>query len=292
MSPPVSSLNNGHLHENPLPSAEYNKLPNIDKMADAAANNAKAHAILLGVIAAHGLADKFSVHLTHKHFDLPEGRVMVYEMVKGKSHEDFILCSPRIPQKTPNMRGLYFKAALDGNMIAYEFTTNPGMDLSDHKDFVAKFATAVLELGVQDVFALTALSICPKEKVFTEFELGQVLSTVLVANSSWLPAQDVAGTTNTDWLATADYAQYADGLVPGIIQLKCTDTRPKPTQSRKHFNFTCSTTRTGKHLGHAPASFVGQPPQDNVLRINGEVLPEGTEGHAIVSRALQMIDVA
>ncbi|KAK4188372.1 hypothetical protein QBC35DRAFT_496565 [Podospora australis] len=287
MSLPFNPLNNGRLHEGPLPSAEYNKLPHIDNMADAAANNPKAHAILLGIIAAHGLADKFSIHLVHKHFDLPEGRVMVYETVRGKSHGDFILCSPRIPQKTPNMRGLYFKAALDGTMFAYEFTTDPGMDLSAHGDFVARFATAVLQLGVQDIFALTALSVCPTDKIFTEFELGQVGSTVLVADSSWLPTQDVETATTTDWLATADYAQYADGSVPGIIQLKCTKTR-----SGSHYNVTCSTTRNGSHLGHAPDPFAGQPPQDNVLNINGEVLQEGTEGYAIVSYALQMIDVA
>ncbi|KAI1403313.1 hypothetical protein F4819DRAFT_231133 [Hypoxylon fuscum] len=287
MSLPLNPLNNGRLHEGPLPSAEYNKLPHIDNMADAAANNSKAHAILLGVIAAHGLADKFSIHLVHKHFDLSEGRVMVYETVQRGSHEDFILCSPRIPQKTPNMRGLYFKAALDGTMVAYEFTTDPGIDLSTHEDFVAMFATAVIELGVQDIFALTALSICPTNKVFTEFELGQVGSTVLVSDASWLPPQDVKTATTTDWLATADYAQYADGSVPGIIQLKCTSTR-----SGAHYNVTCSTTRNGSHLGHARDPFSGQPPQDNVLNINGEVLQEGTEGHAIVSQALQMIAVS
>jgi len=191
MSLPLGPLNNGRLHEGPLPSAEYNKLPHIDDMADAAANNSKAHAILLGIIAAHGLADKFSIHLVHKHFDLPEGRVMVYENVWGKSHGGFLLCSPRIPEKAPNMRGLYFEAALDGSMIAYEFTTSPGTNLSAHEGFVATFAAAALDLGVQDIFALTALSICPKDKVFTEFELGQVHSTVLVSDARWLPAGDV-----------------------------------------------------------------------------------------------------
>ncbi|KAM4064393.1 hypothetical protein HRG_006207 [Hirsutella rhossiliensis] len=256
-------------------------------MANAAANNPKAHAILLGIIAAHGLVDKFSIHLVHKHFDLPEGRVMVYETVQGKSHGDFILCSPRIPQKTPNMRGLYFKTALDGTMFAYEFTTDPGMDLSAHVDFVARFAAAVLQLGVQDIFALTALSVCPTDKIFTEFELGQVGSTVLVADNSWLPSQDVETATTTDWLATANYVQYAGGSVPGIIQLKCMKTR-----THKHYNVSCSTTRAGTHMGHAPDPFAGQPSQGTVLNINGKVLQEGTEGYAIVSQALQMIDVA
>ncbi|KAF2970800.1 hypothetical protein GQX73_g2728 [Xylaria multiplex] len=284
---PLNSLNNERLYEGPLLSAEYNKLPHIDNVKDAAANNPKAHAILLGIIAAHGLSKKFSLHLVHKHFNIPKGRVMVYETIRGKTFEDFVLCSPRVPQKCPHMRGLYFKAAVGGNMIAYEFTTEPGADLSVHEDFVAKFATAVLELGVQDTFALTALSICPQDKVLTEFELGHVTSTVLVSNASWLPTDDVESSTSTDWIATADYAQYADGSVPGIIQLKCTKTR-----SSRHYNFTCSKTRSGKHQGHAPDPFGGKPPQDEVLTINGVVLQEGTESHAIISHALRMVEVA
>lgn len=70
-------------------------------MADAAANNPKAHAILLGIIAAHGLADKFSIYLVHNHFDLSEERVMVYETVSGEKHGDFLLCSPGILRRPP-----------------------------------------------------------------------------------------------------------------------------------------------------------------------------------------------
>lgn len=72
-------------------------------------------------------------------FDLPQGRVLVYETVKSKTYGDFILSSPRFPEKTQNLRGLYFKAADDGSMSAYEFTTDPGVDLSGHEDFVARF---------------------------------------------------------------------------------------------------------------------------------------------------------
>lgn len=142
---------------------------------------------------------------------------MTYETIKSKSHKDFVLCSPREPQKYPNVRGLYFKAIPGESMVAYEFTTELGADLSAHEDFVAEFAWAVLQHGVQDIFALTALSICPQDKVLTEFEMGHVLSTVLVSDASWLPAQDIAASTSTDWMATPDYAQYADGSVPVII---------------------------------------------------------------------------
>ena len=40
-------------------------------------------------------------------------------------------------------------------MIAYEFTTDQGEDLSAHEAFVTEFSNAVLDLDVQNVFALT-----------------------------------------------------------------------------------------------------------------------------------------
>lgn len=210
---------------------------------------------------------------------------MVYEKVEGMAHSDFVLCSPRDPRNMPHARGLYFKAAPGGSMVAYEFTTEPGADLSAHEGFVAEFASAALEHGVQDVFALTALSVCPKDKVLTEFEMGQSLSTILVSNANWLPTQGIASSTSTDWAATTDYAKYADGSVPGVIQLKCTVTR-----SSGHYNVTCSTTRRGSHLGHAPDPFPGETPMDSILSINGEALQEGTEPHAIISRAIQLVE--
>lgn len=286
MSISANSLNNVRLQETPLPSTEYNQLPHIKDMQKAAASHFKAHAALLGIIAAHGLTDKFSVHLVHKHFDIPEGRIMTYEKVRRQAGEDFVLCSPRDPQKCPNVRGLYFKAMPDGNMAAYEFTTEPGADLSAHVDFVAEFALAILKYKVQDVFALTALPICPQDKVLTEFEIGHILSTVLVPDASWLSAQDVVMSTSTDWAATPDYSQYADSSVPGIIQLKCTLVR-----SGKHFNVTCSTTRSGRHLGHVAGSSSDETPIDSVLTVDGEVLYEGTEPHSVISHALQLVDV-
>ncbi|KAJ5249453.1 hypothetical protein N7524_011769 [Penicillium chrysogenum] len=289
MPEPIISLNNTRLQEMPLPSTEYNKLPHIHTMADAAANHSKAHAILLGIIAAHRLKKIFTLHLVHKHFDIPEGRCMVYENIQSKAHDDFVLCSPRLPEKCPDLRGLYFKATVEGKMVAYEFTTEPGADLSAYEDFVAEFSSAVIELGVQNVFALTALSICPKNKILTEFELSEVLSTVLVSDASWLPAQDKAKSTSTDWVATQDYAQYAEGPVPGIIQLKCTQTK-----AGNHYNVTCSTTRSGKHYEQqtkkAGPNFGGEP-RDLALEIDGEVFHEGSKPHAIVSHALSLVDI-
>lgn len=63
---------------------------------------------LLEIIAAHSVEDIFSIHLVHKHFDLPDNRVMVYETITGPNHPAFQISSPRQPKECENLRGLYF----------------------------------------------------------------------------------------------------------------------------------------------------------------------------------------
>lgn len=272
-------LTNVNLDEAPLPASSYNKLPHINDMKDTASKHAKAHAQLLGLVASHSLAQQFSIHLIHKHFDIPEGRIMVYETVRGPNHPDFVLCSPQDPAKVASLRGLYFRALPGGKMAAYEYTTESGEDMSPHADFVAKFAQTVLALGVQDAFALTAKKF--HNGVLTEFEMSDVISTIHISSPTWLPSVDSETSTSTDWIAIPDYAAYtnvADDRVPGIISLKCTITR-----STGHFNVTCSKTRKGTHYQQRPAMSGGE------LLLNGESLPEDSEAFAVISHARALV---
>ncbi|KAL9024198.1 MAG: hypothetical protein Q9196_006693 [Gyalolechia fulgens] len=193
MSSNSNFLNNLNLDETPLPSSSYNKLPHINDVRDTASKHAKAHAQLLGLIASHGLARQFSLHLVHKHFDIPEGRVMIYETVRGLNHPEFVLCSPQDPARVANLRGLYFRALPGGKMAAYEYTTELGEDMGRDAGFVAKFAQTVMTLGVQDVFALTAKGF--QHSLLTEFEMSDMASTILVNNATWLPSADLGTST-------------------------------------------------------------------------------------------------
>ncbi|KAL8828590.1 MAG: hypothetical protein Q9170_006535 [Blastenia crenularia] len=280
MTSNVNVLNNVNLDETPLPAPSYNRLPHIDDMKDAASMHAKAHARLLGLIASHGLAEQFSIHLIHKHFDVPEGYVMAYETVRGLDHPDFVLCSPKDPARLANIRGLYFRALPGGKMAAYEYTTESATDMSRDAGFVAKFAQTVMALGVQDVFALTATRF--HHGTLTEFEMSDKASTILVNDPTGLPV-DSEASTPTDWCATEDYAAYtnaADDSVPGIITLKCLQTRTK-----QHYNVTCSKTRNGKHYQQRTSTMPG-----GELWLNGEILTKDTGAFAVISRARALVE--
>lgn len=170
-------------------------------------------------------------------------------------------------------------------MAVYEFTIALSVNLVDYTDLVKEFSDTAIRLGVQNIFALTAVSVCPKDKVLTEFEMAHVLSTVLVSDASWLPQDEIVTSTTTDWLATPDYAQYGDGDVPGIIQLKCLQTR-----SNRHVNVTCSQTRNGTHIGHAPGPDANMPPTEGTIYIDGLAVAKGSEGDMIITSALEIIN--
>ena len=268
--------NNANLDDTPTSSSLYNALPHIDSMKSAATEHAAARRTLLKIIARHGLQHHFSIHLVHKHFEIPEGRIMVYETVTGPNHPAFILCSPRAPEKCENLRGLYFRARPGGTMAAYEYTTELGEDLSSYTDFVSEFSTTVTGLGVQDVFALTAKK--PESARFTEFEMPDLNSTVLVTNANWLPSSSVPP-TSTDWITNC-------GPEGGIITLTdCTK-----TTSGSHYNFTCSRTRSGAHYQQKGVwvddGKGGMEPQ---FFLNGVPVPRDSEPFAIISRASQMV---
>ena len=293
-----NSLNNANLDEAPLAAASYNELPHIDDMRDTATKHAIAHAKLLGPITSQSLSQHFSVHFIHKHFNIPNDRVMVYETVHGSNHPDFILCSPRQPSNVKDLRGLYFRASEGGKMVAYEYTTDLCTDLSAHANFVAKFARVVLTLGVQDVFALTAKKL--QGDALTELEMPDLISTVLVNNCTWLPSV-AKSSTSTDWMASPDYSSYAGtpgDSIPGIVSLKCTQTR-----STSHYNVTCSRTKSGKHYQSktpkpkpTPRPPPGPTPAHektttaDKLFLDGQPLDEGSEPYAIIRHARARVE--
>jgi len=203
-----------------------------------------------------------SSYNVHKHFDLEEGGVMIYETVRGPNHPDFILCSPRAPGRCEDPM-----ASTSGPIW-----TGVNRECSSaHADFVAEFVAAVLRLGVQDVFSLTAKK--PETKRYTKFEMSDLSSTILVNNPTWLPGPH--------WISS-------EGVDPWYHHSDCAK-----TQTGEHYHFTCSRTLGGIQIQYQQKSAVwddGKSGQQEQLTLDGEVIPVDSEPFATISYARQMVE--
>ncbi|KAI0014498.1 hypothetical protein F4779DRAFT_632823 [Xylariaceae sp. FL0662B] len=183
-------LKNPKLLELPLPATTYNCIPLVYDNSREAAKHQAARTYLQYLIDTSGLSTVLSVHLIHRRFNLPENHVMVYTSLKGNSCPNFILGSPCNPEKVESPRGLHFMAGPKGkgNMLAYEYTTEPGVDLSGQENFVAVFAAAVIGLGVETIFGLTAKPVCEPHSHLAEFKMDDHISAILFSEMA-LPTQ-------------------------------------------------------------------------------------------------------
>jgi hypothetical protein len=127
------------LDQTPMPAEKYNALPHIVDAKELSSTQIGARNELLRLIASYGLEGIFSIHLVHKHFTIPDGRVMVYETVRGTRHADFQMSSPRLPSEYNNRKGLYFQAVKDGKLAGYEYKTDPLLDVSPHNKFLRRY---------------------------------------------------------------------------------------------------------------------------------------------------------
>ncbi|KAK7957015.1 uncharacterized protein PG986_006237 [Apiospora aurea] len=252
MSVTMGPLKNSNLLEHRLPSEDYNALSRIDECKLEPLKHREAHNTLLNLIAGHGLSDKFSTHLVHKPFDVPQDKVMVYEKVKGGKTPDFVVMTPRDPKAVPagtTLRGLYFKTTPDNKMQAYEYTTAPAADLSAHEDFVKAYATLANGLGVGHVFALGAEGIATADTPLAEFEMGPYLSTVLVETES-LPGLEEMNSSVTGWKpadAGSDSSKLQDKALAGTGMVGGTISPEVKGQTTS----VCVSNRQGNHTYHA-----------------------------------------
>jgi len=209
----------------------------------------------------------FSVHLVHKHFDVAEGQVMVYETIHSLDHPTIQVCSPRRIEIGAGLRGKYFLAVTGRTMKAYEYTSDPLPDTSKYIDFIAAFSHLIVEREVERVFALTVLSPgSPKD--YTEIKLPDLHATVLVEAPNWL-----LGGISTDWMNVVGVLDT--GGVPKREIYSGTKCKPSVTHSRALFE---------------------DPPSDDesspVLTLDGMPIAPGSEAFTVISSAMSFISVA
>lgn len=257
--------------ELPLSSAEYNVLPFVDAAhKDTTTKDAEAaREELLKLISDHGLNDIFSLHLLHRHFDVPDAQVMVYVTVHGLNHPTYQVMASRRPEDVPSLRGRYFFAAPDGSLKAYEYSSDPQPDITHFRGFCSMFWKEVIRLRMQDVFAL---GLRPYFAItnYTEIEIPDARATVFIENF------ELAGSLETDW--TNPSKRWDEGL-----PLKQAKAARKCARGKKPWR--------SRHKAVGPKSWAKDDQGNDVLNLEGHCLPTGCEAFNVLTNAMKYVSV-
>jgi hypothetical protein len=168
------NLKNSNLIETIIPAKAYNALPFIEERKNEYLLHRSEEAILRDMILQKGLGDIFSVHLVHKYIDCHAGQVVVYEPLERSNRPGLIVREPRDPTMVQGLRGIHFIASPYNTMVAYEYTTEPGKDLSEYSNFVSDYASTAKALGVDDIFGLRVVDIVDHDRPAAMFETAKL----------------------------------------------------------------------------------------------------------------------
>ncbi|OJJ07397.1 hypothetical protein ASPVEDRAFT_365779 [Aspergillus versicolor CBS 583.65] len=204
-----SPYRSGWLKEGLLPAGAYNNLPFIDDV-HLTAEHEIAKQQLLQMILEHNVGHLFTIRIIHKHYDVPQNKVMVHETVYGPPSSVAMILTSKSPyQRKHPLRGKNFMAEPDGTFQAYEYTVDPIQDVSKQQvAFLECISREILRLGVEQVFALTVLGTNFFEE-FVEFEVPQLQATIALRPSIWLP--QYKKTIQTQWIPTYDSSSTGKG---------------------------------------------------------------------------------
>ncbi|KAH8115083.1 hypothetical protein DFH11DRAFT_144550 [Phellopilus nigrolimitatus] len=209
----------------------YNSLPLVEDAAEAADKMQSVRDELASIMTEHNVADIFSVRLVHKHFDMLPGEMATFRKVTVPDVCDAIVMGPVKPTEGVQLYGKNFAVNNNGELVAYEFTTdaNTGGDVGQYPEFVKKVTELLVRSGACAVFGLSWEPLQEDEQ-YTEFELADERSTVMVPAAIF--PRDASDTIlDTNWFSLVKEAKT-----------NCTVTR-----SGKHYG--CNQTRSGKHYG-------------------------------------------
>lgn len=269
----------GAVCELPLSSAEYNALPFADSAHDDITPEATTatREKLLKLISDNGLSDVFSVHLLHRHFDVPEAQVMVYVNVLGPSHPTYQILAPRKPKNTPNLQGRYFFAATDGSMKAYEYSSEPQPDINQYHSFCSLFWKEVTRLKAQEIFALGVRPYFSLTNA-TEIEISGANATVFVENF------ELNGSVETDWTNSSE--QWAEGL-----PLSQTKSGQRCRRGRKPRPGPQKPWKTTIHTALSSESWTKDEQGNDVLDLEGQCLHAGCGPFAVLTNAMNYVSM-
>ncbi|KZT32818.1 hypothetical protein SISSUDRAFT_1066632 [Sistotremastrum suecicum HHB10207 ss-3] len=182
---------------------EHNNLPTVDVAHGASRPLEAVRDALCDLILKYGLQDIFGVRLIHKHFDMHPGEVPVFRPVEVHGVCTAILMGPLSIDRQASFSGAHYAISSTGQLAAYEYTSEVSVGAPEnHPEFVKAFETTLMAGGASRVFGLGVKPAWSKE-VYTEFELGEYRSTIMVPKAiAPVDTDDIE--IHTNWFSHAN----------------------------------------------------------------------------------------
>lgn len=185
-----------------LPAAVYNTLPHIDSVENVSKDHAGDIAELTALLAKHKVDDRVSIKLIHIHFELKEGEVFAARDISVPGFGDTNIMQAVPARRDQPLYGYHYYVNGDGNLAAYEYMSQPGLDLSRHPEFVREFCELVRKRRLQKKLGL-AVRHTEQTRAISELEYPSKRACLNVPAEVPLPHSQHSIDTTTEFVSTA-----------------------------------------------------------------------------------------
>lgn len=250
-----------------ISSAIYNSLPYITDSAEVPTTHQKDLDDLRSLLDKHAMPAAVCLRLIHKHFDTSDDEVMVFRTIPVPHHGHIQIMGPMKFEQASPLHGMNYFVNQDGELQAYEYTTDDALDVSAYEEFFSEFRDLIIERGLQRKWGLK-IGREGEEAGYTEFEVAEKRSTIMVPLGIAVPEYEYEVTVTTDW--------PAKNVPPKV---KC-----RHCHHCKH----CTHCRKTKRGGHGQGRKVkaGGEGDSEDLYLAGEILEFGTPIYTILDTAI------
>ncbi len=271
-----------------IPFDLYNSLPTIKDVSNVPADHSQDIEDVRKLLVKHGVAQKVSIRLIHKHFDAKKGEVMVFNKAVLSGYGTVQTMKPVVPPNDHKLHGIHYFLNEDGDaFLAYEYVRSDIPDVILCEPFLEEFCGLVTERSLQRKLGLKIKmhdddDDDKKETGWTEFEYPQGRSTIMFEDGMPTPKGDFGYTVSTEWGAPGN----EDGKTNCKHKTTCNHGQKKCTHC-KH----CT------HCAHAPTEVAqagcggcggGDGGHNGGVCLGGQNFPPGTPIHNIVKQAFSL----
>jgi len=180
--------------------ATYNSLPHIRDVANAPEDHANDLKDLRQLLDKHKVPKDVSIRLIHKHFDIKDGEVMIFDKVTIPGHGIAQIMKPIVPGSTHQLHGLHYFVNDQGSLQAYEYSCHVAPDMANFEPFLTEFCAVVSKRNLRFKFGLRIKAEDELDNVgWTEFEFHEKRGTIMLQDGMPMPEGDSDLTVSTEW---------------------------------------------------------------------------------------------